>query len=504
MSTTMPKHIFVLMLENRSFDHMLGFSGLSGTDAATGSHTTIEGLAGDECNVFGGTEYTVVRGADYAVPADPGHEFPDVLTQLTGVHRYAAPYPPVDNSGFVDAFSHSGGAGANLGEVMRCYDTPRQLPVLYALAQEFAVCDHWFASLPGPTWPNRMFAHAASSAGLDHSPSTAEILEWETVDGFAPPNGTIYEALQAAGRSYHLYSGDEFPIVSALKGIELTDVHRIDDLVAALANANTPFPYDYVFIEPSYDALHDYRNSSCQHPLADVRGGEALLKTVYEAIRNSSVWESSMLVIAWDEHGGFFDHVSPPRAVAPGDTAPGSKYNQYGFTFEQYGVRTPAIVVSPLVPRGTIDHRIYDHASIPKTVEVLFGLGPMTERDANANHLLSLLSLASTGDRPAPPTRLPSPGQAPAVMAAAAPSPLAAIGAGAVPVTRPDASVNRGVLPTFVHAAMRQDLLMRPDQKQAILARVAGLETRADAMAYMQDVQNRLRTGASGVRSALA
>jgi phospholipase C len=165
-------------------------------------------------------------------------------------------------------------------------------------------------------------------------------------------------------KAYHFYSGDDFPMVAALKGVTLFDVHRVEDLLTDLGK--NPFPYDYVFIEPSYNALHDFQNSSSQHPLADVRAGEALVKTVYEGLRASPIWESSLFIVTWDEHGGFYDHVAPPRAVAPGDTPATCKYNQSGFTFEQYGVRTPAIVVSPWIPRGTIDHRVYGHASVPE------------------------------------------------------------------------------------------------------------------------------------------
>src|SRR5579872_127751 len=186
------EHIFVLMLENRSFDHMLGFSGITGADAVTGAKTAIDGLAGTESNVFNGRTYAVARGADYRQPTDPGHEFPDVLRQLCGpaaVYKPGGSYPAIDNSGFVASYVASG--GKNPGDVMRCY-SPDQLPVLNALAREFVVCDNWHAPLPGPTWPNRMFVHAASSGGLDHSPSTVEIAEWEGINGIEFRNGTIF------------------------------------------------------------------------------------------------------------------------------------------------------------------------------------------------------------------------------------------------------------------------------------------------------------------------
>jgi phospholipase C len=485
------EHVFVLMLENRSFDHLFGFSGLSGIDAASGAPTIIDGLTGRESNSFDGKSYSVTKGADYAMPVDPGHEFPNVLDQLCGPGvRYVPPYPSIDGSGFVDSYDHSGGS-ANPAEVMRCFDTPRQLPVLFALAQEFAICDHWFSSLPGPTWPNRMFVHGASSGGLDHSPTTAEIVEWETLDGFAFPRGSLLQALAAKGKSYHVYSGDEFPMVAALKGVTLLDVHRVDDLVTDLKASS--FPYSYVFIEPSYNVLHDYRNSSSQHPLADVRDGETLVKTVYEALRNSAIWEKSLLVILWDEHGGFYDHLPPPAATSPGDTPARSKYNQSGFTFEQYGVRTPAIVVSPRIPKGTIDHRVYDHASVPATVEALFELGPLTARDATARNLLSLLSLPAPRSPAEAVNLLPIPSAPKAVLSTAIASPMADLGKDSTVVSRAGDPINGGMLPAFVHTALRQDLQMAPDNKSEILARVASLQTRADAMNYLGEVQAKLR-----------
>lgn len=196
-------NIFVLMLENRSFDHLLGLSGIAGRDAASGQPTTITGLTGTESNGYRGQSYTVAQPADETMPLDPGHEFLDVLEQLCGtnaVYLSGGPYPTINNRGFVSdyAFSHTkdeGNAPCNYGETMKCF-SPEQLPVLNALARNFAVCDSWHASIPGPTWPNRLFACAASSDGLDHSPTTAEILTWETIDGIAFSNGSIFHALK--------------------------------------------------------------------------------------------------------------------------------------------------------------------------------------------------------------------------------------------------------------------------------------------------------------------
>jgi phospholipase C len=252
---------------------------------------------------------------------------------------------------------------------MKCF-APEQLPVLIALAQEFAVCDNWHASLPGPTWPNRMFVHAASSGGLDHSPTTEEIVEWETIGGFQFKAGSIFDALKSKGVSRRLYAGDDFPMVAALKGISLFDIRHYSNFASDLGQST--YPYSYVFIEPSYDVLNDYKNSTSQHPLTDITLGEGLIKETYEAIRNSPHWNNSVLIITWDEHGGFYDHAIPAGAVEPGDTAPQDKRNQYGFTFQQYGPRVPAVVISPLVPKNVVDHRLYDHGSIPATIEAFF------------------------------------------------------------------------------------------------------------------------------------
>src|SRR5215467_590036 len=480
------QHIFVLMLENRAFDHMLGFSIINGRDAETGESTRVNGLTGSESNVFNGSTYTVSEGADLVMPADPGHEFTNVLEQLCGgmaSYPPAGAYPAIDKSGFVASYAASGGSAAP-GEVLKCFASA-QLPVLTALAQEFAVCDNWHASMPGPTWPNRMFVHAGSSGGLDHSPKTEEIVLWETIGGFQFQSGTIFDALKKRGVSYRLYAGDDFPMVAALKGISLFDIRHYGEFAADLVQAK--FPYGYVFIEPSYDVLNEYRNSTSQHPLTDITLGEGLIKETYEAIRNSALWETSVLLITWDEHGGFYDHVTPPPAVAPGDSQPNDKHNQNGFTFEQYGPRVPAIVASPLIPKNTIDHRLYDHASIPATIKAVFGAGPLTARDRQANGLDRLLSLQTA--RQDTPTILPSP----AVAAAHPVMSMAVRNLNTVVASRPEETVNQGTLPVIINSALRQDLEMSPEQRGQILKRVESLKTREQAREYLAEVQTKVR-----------
>jgi len=362
--------------------------------------------------------------------------------------------------------------------------------VLYALAEAFVVCDNWYASMPGPTWPNRMFAHAGSSGGLDYSPGSLDMLGWEVGPdgGFGFKHGTIYDCLRKAKIKYRLYAGDDFPQVAALKGVSITEIKDFSDhFVKDLESSKLDF--QYAFIEPSYDVINDYRNGTSQHPLANVTHGEALIKATYEAIRNSPAWGKSLLIITWDEHGGFYDHADPgkpPQCVAPGDTSPGSEYNHHGFTFEHFGPRVPAIVVSPLIPANLVDHRIYDHSSIPATIARVFGTEEMTWRDSFANGLNSLATLktAITGA----PKILPSP-PAEAMARVMAPPVV-----GATPVARAEAPVNEGNLPGFLHSALRQDIqISGPEQRQAIIARVQSIKTRGEAMEYLREVQQKVR-----------
>jgi phospholipase C len=489
------QHVFVLMLENRSFDHMLGFSGLTGTDASTGAATKINGLSGSESNVYNGQPFSVSPGALDRMPVDPGHEFSNALLQLCGQgasYPSGGEYPAINNSGYVVSYVDSGG-GSNPGVLMNCY-SPTQLPVLHALAAEFVVCDDWHASMPGPTWPNRMFIHAASSSGLDHSPTIAEIADWEALAGFSFRNGTIFDALKKKKITRRLYGGDDFPMVSALKGIHLDDIRHYSQFTGDLHQS--AYPFSYVFIEPSYDVANDYRNGTSQHPLADVSRGEALIKATYEAIRGSAFWESSLLIITWDEHGGFYDHAIPGDAIAPGDTNPQSDHNMTGFTFEKYGPRVPALVISSLIPRNLIDHRTYDHASVPATLEALFDLNALTRRDASASSVISLLTL--TAPRKNTPETLPAVASTEAAPMAAATADAAAP---IVSVSRPDDSADGGNLPGIIQAALRQDLeVSSAEERPAIIARVRLIKKRSEAIQYLNEVRSKV----APVRASMA
>jgi phospholipase C len=416
------EHVFVLALENRSFDHMFGFSGLRGVDSE-GNPTVVNGADPTrDSNVKpGGGTFPVSTPADFAlknVDDDPGHEFDNTVVSLCGAgatyDRTTGVYPPIDNSGFIANYD-----GANEPErVMHCF-TADQLPVLTTLAREFAICDNWFSSLPGPTWPNRFFLVAASSGGLDDSPDKLDIVTATTIEGYRFSNGNIFDLLDQYCIEWRIFEGDEFPVTFALSGMNLNALQGrfqdFDEFASALQSVN--FGPKFVFIEPKYGEHDfdvtgpgDFTCGNSMHPLDDVTRGEKLVKDVYEAIRNSPHWNESLLIVTFDEHGGFYDHVNPPAAVPPGDTITQS-YVKKGFRYDQLGVRVPALVISPHVAKGVIDHTLYDHSSALATVERLFGMKNLTERDKAANDLLHLLS--ADAPRTDAPATLPSPAQSP-------------------------------------------------------------------------------------------
>jgi phospholipase C len=479
------RHIFVLMLENRSFDHMLGHSGITGTDAETGQPTTIDGLTGTESNSFHGITYPVTTDAPYRMAHDPGHSFDAQLIQLCGYidgHRPTyppgGPYPPIDNSGFATSYGLSDHDPAN---VMRCF-TEDQLPFLHQLAREFVVCDRWFASHPGHTWPNRIFVHAATSGGMDMQPSWQQIANWSLNHwaGLELAHGTIYDRLEDAGLGKSFYSDDSWPMVATLHGISNTfDVRNFRDFETDLHRG--VIGTGSIHIEPNYEWLYHFDHGNSQHPTSDIRWGDLLIKRTYEAIRNSPLWEHSMLIITWDECGGFYDHVAPPATVPPGDPKADEVANHHQFAFDQLGPRVPAVVISPLIPKNLVDHRVYDHASVPATIERAFGLAPLTARDQHANSLTTLVSLGQP--RQDTPTQLVVPDNyefpdAPRVDRDPA------------SLTGP---VDDEALPGFVFSAVVQDFELRdPSEYPAIQAKVASIKTRREAAMYVWDVAARM------------
>ncbi len=360
------KHVIVLMLENRSFDHMFGF---------LDHPQKFEGLKGkkftnpDNHNV----EIPATPDAGFEVPGDPSHRHFSVMFQLTETDpagtppHYQSPYP-LTNRGFVKEFDrHAPGKGA---EIMKCQH-PRNIPVLATLAKSFALCDHWHASVPGMTWPNRFFAHAAqSSATVNNYPAL-----------YGMP--TIYHALNKAKKNWKIFHHGD-PQARTMP-ITWSQSRAMDNFFERVKKDDLP---DYSFIEPNH--LGDPSLTNSQHPGqnepntggADFKKGEQLIRSIYRAlIANEAVWKKTVFVITYDEHGGFPDHVPPPRAVPPD-----ARLSPERFAFDLLGVRVPAVIVSPYIEEATVDSTLYDHSSIVASVREQFGIAkPLTNRDGAAN-----------------------------------------------------------------------------------------------------------------------
>ena len=386
-------HVVLLMLENRSFDHMLGFL-YAGDGNTSPSGQPFEGLTGHESNSDKNGAPVVVSAASASTPglyylpgADPGEGFTATNLQLFG-HMTATASPT--NSGFVTDYASTLAweakdpgwsvlPGTVAAEIMTMY-TPENLPVLSGLARGFAVCDHWFSPVPTETMPNRAFACAATSQGhMDDKTKT-----------FTCPS--IFGLLSRHGTSWAIYGYDSPPLTRQT----FTDITHapnsnfglFSDFKAAAAAGSLPA---FSFLEPSWEST-----GNSQHPNYDVALGEQFIYDLYTAVRQGPAWPKTLLVITYDEHGGCYDHVPPPAGAAPPDASAG----EYGFDFTRFGVRVPAVLVSPLIPAGTV-FRVppgsvpLDHTSVLKTVELRWALPALTARDAAAPDFGSVLSLAS-------------------------------------------------------------------------------------------------------------
>lgn len=380
------EHVVVLMLENRSFDCILGRLYPQDPD--------FRGLTLHESNHYGMT-YGVwndpnLTSATACIPdPDPGEAFQDMNVQLFGAAG-RSPGATADMSGFALSYGTLPASAGyrDPGAVMH-YFTPDQVPVISALARAFGVCDYWHASAPCQTWPNRFFVHTGTSSGYVDNNSFKVPFE-------AP---SLFRRLEDRGKSWRVYFHD-MPQSILLKDILPCALAHYRFFSQFLADAHTGALPAYSFIEPQYftDLLSN-RIPNDQHPPHNVLYGERLIAEVYGAVRNSPCWKKTLLIITYDEHGGCYDHIVPPSAKPPDD----SINNTDGFVFNAYGVRVPAVIVSPWIAPGTKVRPPqrdtgppFDHASIIRTVRELFELGaPLTARDDVAPSILPALTLAT-------------------------------------------------------------------------------------------------------------
>jgi phospholipase C len=334
--------IIVVMMENRSFDHYFGSFSLH-------EGRRIDGLQPGFFNPrLDGSPVQPFHMGLRCV-ADPPHSFGSSHDQV--------------NNGANDGFvrEHASRVGAEHGDEVMGYYVRDQLPFLYSLADQFVLCQQWHCSVLGPTWPNRMFLHSAQSNGRKNNDLP------DTPAGFTWP--TIYDSLTAAGIPWKSYFSD-LPMLFLWGSLQrqADRIRRIEEFYEDAQSGTLPA---VCHIEPSYRLNDD-------HPPHDIRLGQAFLSSIVHAVGQSPQWERSMILITYDEHGGFFDH------VAPGTVADERADQGFG----QLGVRVPGLVISPYSPAGLISSTLYEHSSVPAFIEWLFGLEPLTLRDANANFFL--------------------------------------------------------------------------------------------------------------------
>lgn len=358
------QHIVHVIMENRSFDHFLGWfpnataknAGLSYLDNNNVAHSTYA-LSGDRTGC--------------------GHPDPD--------HSYAGARVEYNN-GAMDGWLR---AGSNDVYAIGYY-VEQDIPAFAAMARNFVVCDQYFASILGPTFPNRIFAHSGQTDRLDDSLSLCSL-------------PTIWDRLSAAGVSHKYYYGNiPFLALYGLKylGISAPFTTFLSDCAAGTLPAVS-------FLDPKFTIL--LNTADDDHPNSDIQNGDAFLWAVYHSIASSPNWNSTVLVVTFDEWGGFFDHVAPPRATAPNTVDPDLVNGK-----ALLGCRVPAVVISPWTvgnpSNPAVNHTVFDHTSVLKMIESVFNVSPVAARETSTDvgNLLSVIDLTRP-PMPAPSLRFTLP-----------------------------------------------------------------------------------------------
>lgn len=349
--------IVVVMMENRSFDHYFG-------SATFLEGWTVDGLDGTESNLDLEGNTITVFAMDNLEIADPPHDWDPVHLQW--------------NLGDMDGFviQHELVHPATHTEVMGYYQRS-QLPTLYALAESYTLCDQWHCSLLGPTWPNRFYLHCGTSGGQKSNFPELSLR-------------SVWDALDDAGISARNYYAEIPWVWGAFANPLASYTDGIDEFFAAAEAGTLP---QFSIIDPDFGTIGS-EGANDDHPAHNVTLGQLFLSSVYQALAQSPQWNSCLLVITYDEHGGFYDHVAPPEAT---DDDP---------DFDRLGVRVPGLVIGPHVRRGCVNSTLFEHSSVLATLVRKFGIEALTSRVAAANDLSSCINPDYLGN-PQPPTPVP-------------------------------------------------------------------------------------------------
>jgi phospholipase C len=361
------EHIVVVMMENHSFDNLLGMLG-----------------RGD----------TFAKGPD----GKPTAALPDGKGNL--VHAFHMPSECMTNGvgnnwntahGSYDNGTNQGFVESSTGESMG-YFTADDIPFTVGLADTFPIADRWFCSAMCQTGPNRRYLFSGTSLGVINDSFTTQL----------PPNGTIFDSFNRYGISWKEYYSDAPTIGYYLPMLSKPGISdklvRISDFYRDAAAGKLP---QFSILEPNYS------DQSEENP-QDIQYGDQFLSDVVRAVITGPQWSKTMMIWTYDEWGGWYDHVPPPAAIAPDDVPPDLPPGYLPGGFDLYGFRVPAGVLSPYARKDFVSHIVYDHTSILKTVETKWNIPALTRRDANAHDVLGMLDLSAPPAFLTPP-KLPDP-----------------------------------------------------------------------------------------------
>jgi len=383
------EHVVVVMMENRSFDNLLGWlyadvDNHPPVNIPEQNPTTFDGLtkdgffnqAADGTKVFVShppTGWPPQNNPTVVPTPDPNEEFVNITEQIFGT-KTPAPDAKADMSGFLKNYGSIAGAANSAGQIMQTFG-PGQANVINALARSFAVCDAWFASCPCQTWPNRGFVHTGSSDGHVNN-DNYELYDIRTIFNVLEDKGVTWGVFHNTTLVPSLTWGQFLPQIAGY----VDHFANFSSFLRRCSATNDQKLPAYSFVEPRFTPelglfKVDYPND--YHPPHNICRGEQFLAQVYGAIRSSPYRDNILLVITFDEHGGCYDHVPPPTGAAAPE--PGATSRDGSFHFDRYGVRVPALVVSSYVEPGTVfranaGEAPYDHTSILATLRDWQGL----------------------------------------------------------------------------------------------------------------------------------
>jgi phospholipase C len=400
-------HIVVVMMENHSFDNLLG--------ALSATRPEVDGLtfnpAGTATNSNPGTRATATDVASF--PLVNTAQGSQVSQSWKDTHEQI-------NGGVMDGFVRSVNAAEPMG-----YYTPQVLPFAYSLASTFTLANRWFCSVPGPTYPNRRFLLAGTAYG-------GTVSKWEALLDRPPRNGTIFDRLS----DHHITWSDYFTDIP-MSAVILSAVvkhpghhHRIDKFFHDCKAGTLPA---VSFVDPGKGVLPSISAHLSSLPAAlrdvlralgvnfqdappaeteedpqDMYYGEIWAQKVVETVLQSPSWNRTLLIYTYDEHGGYYDHVPPPTAIPPDDIAPDLQPGDPPGGYDLYGVRVPAIVVSPYSRPGGVSDDVHDHTSVLATIEAKWNLPALTNRDANSATVMDFLNLEDAALLHPPTIQAPS------------------------------------------------------------------------------------------------